>query len=166
MDREADPLGPPRRIGPPPRTTSGIPHLQLDQWSPPSVQDALWARMVSLDHVLAGSSDIGPMSARGLSLEAESAGGPVDAFLTGREFTHLHGDGSGSLHLTLPPQVAAKAIPAGWAIRHPFAGESFLPETAVMVFGPRDESELKLVLGLVQHSYLFARGLGRQSRST
>ena len=99
-------------------------------------------------------------------MDAESAGGPVDAFLTGREFAHLHGDGSGSLHLTLPTHVAEKAIPAGWAIRHPFAGEPFLPESAVMVFGPRDERELELASGLVKHSYLFARGLRPHGRST
>jgi len=66
MAREADPVGPPRGLGPAPRTTSGIPHLQLDQWSPLPIQDALWAKMVSLEHVLVGSSDIGPLSAKGV----------------------------------------------------------------------------------------------------
>jgi Family of unknown function (DUF5519) len=161
METEPDELLPPQRGGPPPGTTTGIPHLQLDQWAPRPIQDELWTRMASLERVQAGSSDIGPMSARGLYLSSENAGGPADAFISGWEFAHLHGDGSGSLHLTLPPAVAVRAIAAGWAIPHPFAGESFLPSTTVMVFGPRDERELDIVWGLVRHSYLFARGLTR-----
>lgn len=42
-----------------------------------------------------------------------------ETIVRGREFAHLHSDGS--LHASLPPVLAAKAIDAGWAIQHPWA---------------------------------------------
>jgi phospholipase/carboxylesterase len=148
----------PIRRGRPPRTTSGIPHLQLNQWAARDLADELWHRMRRLPHVTAGGSEIGPMSARAAYLDARQRLGPLDAFIADGEFAHLHGDGSGSLHLALPPQVGAAAVGAGWAIFHPFAGRSFLPTTTVMVFGPRDQDELEVVWNIVEQSYVFASG--------
>ncbi len=146
----------PVRAGPAPRTTSGIPHLQLDQFSPVGVQRALWERATALDHVRVGPSNTGPMTAEAFDLVPQFAGGRRDAFMSGWEFAHFHGDGSGSLHLTLPPIAGREAIEAGWAVRHPFAGD-FLPATVVMVFGARDEAETETVWLIVKKSYLFAR---------
>ena len=41
----------PRRAGPPPRTTSWAPHLQLDQLAPPAMHAALMARVFALQGV-------------------------------------------------------------------------------------------------------------------
>ena len=41
----------PRRAGPPPRTTSWAPHVQLDQLAPPAMHAALMARVFALQGV-------------------------------------------------------------------------------------------------------------------
>jgi hypothetical protein len=57
----------------------------------------------------------------------------------------------------LPPETARAAIDAGWAELHPVARMGLLPETAVMLYAPRDEAELAVVEQLVEASHRFAR---------
>lgn len=64
--------------------------------------------MVNLDGVQVGHSLISAPSSRALHLDPELARGRPDAYLVRREFAHLHGDGSGSLHLALPDVRAAE----------------------------------------------------------
>lgn len=86
------------------------------------------------------------------------ARGPSEAFLVGTEFAHLHGDGSGSLHVALPREVVTEAIDKGWAEMHPAVRMFGLPSTLVMLHGPRDQGELETLWRLVQTSYEYARG--------
>jgi luciferase-like monooxygenase len=75
-----------------------------------------------------------------------------------REFAHLHPPSDGSLHLVLAPDVVDSAIENGWAERHPLAGRHGLPANIVMVYGPRDDDELRVVADLVRASHAFAAG--------
>jgi hypothetical protein len=81
--------------------------------------------------------------------------------MVGTEFAHLHGPEDGSLHMALPADVARQAIDRGWAELHPLARAGRLPETLVMVYGPRDSDELETVWSLVTASYENARGPDR-----
>ena len=83
--------------------------------------------------------------------------GPPEAFLIDREFAHLHPPPDRSLHAMLPPHVAAGAIDAGWAEIHPVARMGLIPSTAVMLYAPRDETELGVIAQLVQAAHAFAR---------
>lgn len=96
--------------------------------------------------------------ARALVLSPEAARGPREAFLIGREFAHLHPLPDGSLHVALPPEVAAEAIARGWAEVHPAARMGLIPENVVMVYAPRDAAEIGVVLDLVRSALAFARG--------
>jgi len=78
--------------------------------------------------------------------------------MVGREFAHLHPPDDGSLHLVLSPTEVDQVIENGWAERHPLAGRFGLPENIVMVYGPRDEEELRVVEELVRASHAFAGG--------
>jgi hypothetical protein len=78
--------------------------------------------------------------------------------MVGQEFAHLHPPPDYSLHLTLPEDRAREAIRAGWAEFHPLVEEGRLPPTIVMVYAPRDATELAVVSGLVLESYQFALG--------
>lgn len=147
-----------RRAGPGPRTTPQTPHVQLDQPAPEPLQGRLWERMVGLPGVLPGRSGISLPSSAALHLEPRLAAGPREAYLVGTEFAHLHGDGSGSLHLALPEARAAEVIEQGWAELHPATRMTALPDTWVMVYGPRDDDELAVVWRLVEESYDFALG--------
>ena len=73
------------------------------------------------------------------------------------EFAHLHPGHDGSLHLALPPALAADLIAKGWGVAHPLAGVRLSPGM-VMVFGPRDDAELDTVLGVVATSHAWASG--------
>ena len=99
--------------------------------------------------------------ARAFVLEEEAAGGPAEAFMIGREFAHLHPAQDGSLHMMLPPDLARTVDQQGWGEQHPVARMGLIPETAMMVYGPRDEGELDIVWKLLGASHSFATGSGR-----
>jgi phospholipase/carboxylesterase len=86
-------------------------------------------------------------------------GGPEDAFLVPQvgEFAHLHPPYDGSLHLALPPALAADVLAKQWGVAHPLAGLRVTPGM-VMVFGPRDEAELEVVAAIVATSHAWATG--------
>jgi len=135
-----------------------MPHQQLDQNAPPALQEALWQRMTGLDGCRPGRSGVSLPESRAVHLDGRLALGPEEAFMVGTEFAHLHGAVDGSLHVTLPPAVAAEVVERGWAEPHPLARLGVAPSTLVMLYGPRDEHELETVWRLVQTSYAFARG--------
>jgi hypothetical protein len=135
-----------------------MPHQQLSQTAPVPLQEELWRRMSNLEGVQVGPSGVSLPESRALHLDQELALGPAEAFLVGSEFAHLHGPTDGSLHLTLPLDLAQEAIERGWAELHPIAAAGRAPQTLIMLYGPRDETELETVWGLVQRSYEFARG--------
>lgn len=148
----------PRRAGGRPQTTPATPHVQLDQPAPAALQAELWRRMVNLEGVRAGHSLISEPSSRALHLDPALALGPREAYLVEREFAHLHGDGSGSLHLTLPEPWRAEAIANGWGEIHPAARAGIAPPTLMMLYGPRTDEDLAVVWQLVEASYHYARG--------
>jgi hypothetical protein len=57
----------------------------------------------------------------------------------------------------LPLETVREAIAAGWAEPHPVALRGLIPANAVMLYAPRDESELDVIEALVRASYTFAR---------
>jgi hypothetical protein len=146
------------RSGSRPRTTSSNPHTQLDQNAPRALFDALAARIFALPDAEERRSLVSVAGARALWLRDGIAAGPSDAFMVEREFAHLHPARDGSLHMALPRRRAETAIAAGWAELHPIARLGYLPQTVVMVFGPRDDAELEIVYGLVLESYRNAGG--------
>lgn len=155
----------PERPGRRPRTTPATPHVQLDQHAPPAFNEELWHLMTGLRGVTSGRSGISLPQTRALHLDPALALGPDDAFMVGTEFAHRHGDGSGSLHVALPPDRAAEAVRSGWAEAHPVVTMGRGAETWVMLYGPQDESELAVIWQLVQDSHAFACGQVSPSRA-
>jgi phospholipase/carboxylesterase len=143
----------PTRSGPAPVTIGPRPHAQVSQTSPPALQRELAARAVALPGVQSADSLVSVPGALAFVLDEESAAGPAEAFQAGREFAHLHPQEDGSLHMTLPPDIAAQAYEKGWGEPHPYSGTP-------LIFGPRDDDELEVVWSLLQASYEYARGAG------
>ena len=143
----------PRRPGPRPltRRRDGTAHAQLSQNAPVELQEKLfeWAR--ALPGVFTGESLVSVPGARALFLDESLAKGPEGAFQAGTEFAHIHPVYDGSLHLTLPALMVREVEEKDWGERHPVS-------PSVMVYGPRDESELEVVWGLLRASYRFAAG--------
>jgi Family of unknown function (DUF5519) len=148
----------PTRAGERPRTTPTNPHTQLDQ-QPSDLRwvDELARRVFALPGVVEEPSGISVPGARALVLKAGEPTGPAEAFLIGREFAHLHPAPDHSLHAMLPLETADEAVEAGWAEPHPVALRGLIPRNAVMLYAPREESELDVIEGLVRASHAFAR---------
>ncbi|EJT98679.1 hypothetical protein DACRYDRAFT_24272 [Dacryopinax primogenitus] len=80
---------------------------------------------------------------------------PITHLANAHEFAHVHG-GESSLHLFLAPLDAALAIERGWAVRFPLAGcvgPWGHARGRVMVYAPRDEQEVKVIMRLVKAGY-------------
>ena len=147
----------PRRAGPPPRTYHGPPHTQLDQQPDARIRAQLGRRFGGFPGVAEQPTGVRVVpGARALCLCPDVEAGPPEAFITGREFAHLHALPDSSLHLVLPELLATEAIDAGWGELHPLAGDA-VPATTVLVYAPRDPEEIDVVLGLVRRSYENAR---------
>jgi len=148
----------PVRRGDRPRTTPTNPHTQLDQ-QPADLRwvEELAERVFALPGVSEEPSRISVPGARALILARGEPAGPPEAFLIEREFAHLHPAPDHSLHAMLPEETAREAIEAGWAESHPVALRGLIPPTAVMLYAPRDESELDVIASLVRASHAFAR---------
>lgn len=112
--------------------------------------------MFGLDCVDETPSIISVPGARAMWLRDSCHAGPANAFMIGREFCHLHPASDGSLHLNLPEELIPDAVDKGWVERHPLALRGVIPGNVVMVYGPRDETELEVVKALITASHAFA----------
>jgi hypothetical protein len=149
----------PQRAGSRPRTTPTNPHTQLDQQPvDPALAGELARRVFSLPGVVEEPSGISVPGARALVLAPDEPAGPPEAFLVGREFAHLHPAPDHSAHAMLPLDLARAADDAGWAEPHPVARMGLIPETAVMLYAPRDDDELAVIEMLIRASREFAGG--------
>jgi len=152
----------PPRKGPRPHTTPSAPHIQLDQNAPAEMQAALRARVYALADVEERQTTVSDPRARAIWLKSTAPDKPpegVQAFLNSREIGHFH-PWDGSLHIALPPDVARAAVEAGWAEPHPMALMGAVPESIVMLYGPRDEHELEVVYDLIVAAVRNAGGRG------
>ncbi len=145
-------LGLPTRKGPRPRTTPTNPHTQLDQNPSKEMHQKLAKRLFELPAIVEEPSGISVPGSRALVVEPNRRVGPRDAFLINREFAHVHPPSDGSLHVALPPPIVEEVMDNGWAELHPVALRGFIPMNILMVFGPRDDEELEVVMKLVEAS--------------
>ena len=144
------------REGPRPNTTPTNPHRQLDQNAPAGLQERLWRKMRDLPQVTTGDSLVSVPGARALHLSKNHSDHCPACFMKDAEFAHLHPLDDGSLHLTLPSEWRAEAQARGWTEPHPLAAHGIVPESIVMLYGPRNETEFEIVWHLVQVSHAYA----------
>ena len=149
------------REGPPPETPDGIPHQQQNQNAPVAMQEALRNAVSSLPGLRFEPTPFSLSGSVGWRLEQSLAQGPADAFIRDSlEFGHQHVPEDGSMHLLLPVELAQMVLEKGWGVLHPLT-DAISGELSeyLMVFGPRDEHELRTVWIIAQISYYQARGL-------
>ncbi|MCZ7532634.1 MAG: DUF5519 family protein [Acidimicrobiia bacterium] len=139
-----------RRPGPRPRTHNAPPHTQIDAEPVPELIAELASRCFALPHVAEAPTRISVPGARALVATPIAPFDTTKAMI-GREFAHIHPDGS--MHLVIPPETAKEAIDAGWVEPHPMA--KFFNPGAVMVYTPRDPAELEVTWKLVQASHTY-----------
>lgn len=141
-----------RRAGARPETSVDGPQRQLTQRSTPALWGRLVARTFALPGVFESRSAVSPAGSRAVLLESHPRLILPESSLASGEFpvepAHLHGVDDTSLHLCLPAMRAAEVCDAGWGERHQFADHG----TQIMIYGPRDDAELDLVVGLIEES--------------
>jgi phospholipase/carboxylesterase len=152
------------RPGDSPEVSVTTPQQQESQNAPIELQEALFSRITELDGVVTAPSAVSVPGARAFllppcGLSPDGARGPDEAFIVADvgEFAHLHPSSDGSLHLVLPIPLAHEALAKGWGAAHPLAGIR-LAAGMVMIFGPRDITELDIVTGIVCASHTYAAG--------
>ncbi len=79
-----------------------------------------------------------------------------ETIVSGREFAHIHTDGS--LHAPLPYKRALEVEQNGWGERHPWADTRDGWEGLVMLYSATNEAQLKILIQLVTESYNYVTG--------
>ncbi len=145
------------RAGERPEVSVSGPQTQLSQRSSPEVWGRLVAAALALPGVVEGHGQVSPASTRALFLaERAEERTPETSLAPGQrlEPVHLHGVEDTSIHLCLPSARGQELLALGWAEPHQFGDYG----TEFFVYGPRDDNELQVVLGLIAESLAFARG--------
>ena len=151
---EEEPL--PQRMSPPPYTSSLVPHVQVGVEPVPEVDEELLRRVSALPKVDIRPTVVSLPGAKGLWLLEDIPLVRPEVIVRGREFAHIHPDGS--LHASLPPQRAQEAVKAGWAIWHPWAKKREGWGGFVMLYTPLSMEELEVTFQLIVDSYNFVTG--------
>ena len=144
------------RSGPRPQLSDTGPQRQLTQRSTPELWGRLLAEALASPGVIEGHSQVSPASSRALFLvDREVERDPQTSLAPGRrlEPVHVHGVDDTSIHLCLPAERGAALDALGWAEPHQYGDHG----TEYLVYGPRDDAELAIVLGIVAESIAFAR---------
>ena len=156
------------REGSLPQTHSCLPHYQIDQNPSPEIFSVLYRKIFVNDETKDCCFDgaTGPLRSlislpNTLAMQMKD-GVPYSQGLVGREFSHLHHEGDGSLHLVLSNADAAVLFAKKRGERHLMAGKMIngksLCSGLVMVYAPRTLEEIDIVMEIVKAGYQFARG--------
>ncbi|MGH2373772.1 MAG: luciferase family protein [bacterium] len=137
-----------------------MPHAQVGVRPLPVVNAELFRRAYSLPDVEDRPTVISVPGARALWLREDMPLAHPEVIVAGREFAHIHPDGS--LHVSLPAERAREAIEAGWAEPHPIA-EQLGMQGLVMLYTPRTLEELDVIFQLIVDSYNFVTGRAVQT---
>ena len=148
----------PARFGPRPHTSDRAPHQQLDQNPSPEIYESFKNRAFDFPFVEQRPSIISVPGAEALWLIDPHAQGCRESFMRGNEFAHVHPPDDGSMHMMLPLECVRELLRKDWGEAHPLVSQGIIPETAVMVFGPRNKAEIGTVLKILATSYDFATG--------
>lgn len=146
----------PQRSGPRTQTTGAVPHVQIGVELVEDVNDKLHQLAFCLPDVENRPTIVSLPGARGIWISDEIPLAHPEIIVSGREFAHIHPDGS--LHAPLPYARALEAVQQGWAERHPWADQREGWDGFVMLFTPQSMAELDVTIQLIVESYNFTTG--------
>ncbi|CAK7226161.1 hypothetical protein SCUCBS95973_006106 [Sporothrix curviconia] len=141
----------PYRPGPRPLVAGLAPQRQLDQQASTVCYGKLRAAVEALTraHPEALCTATSCIEKHGFGLFARH---PVNVWGQGEVF-HIH-DSEKSMHMSLHPDDIKEVLDKGWGQRHPLAFKGWvkapLPTTFVMIYAPRDESDLAIIARIVE----------------
>ena len=145
----------PQRTRSRPPTNKNMPHSQIGISPVSEVNAELFRLSYSLPNVRNEPTQISVGGARAIWLDEDLPLAHPESIAVGREFAHIHPDGS--LHVSLSPERAQEAIEMGWAEPHPMA--HYMGNLGmVMLYTPLDTQELDVIFQLIVDSYNFVTG--------
>lgn len=139
----------PMRPGPRPETTSEVPHVQIDVEPVPEVHEEMVRRIYAIPGMEERPSIFSPYSALWISEDLTYV--QKEAYISEREYAHIHPDGS--LHIFLEPSRAIEAIETEWAVDHPSDLDGF-----VMLYTPQSFDELDVTFQLIVDGFNYVTG--------
>lgn len=151
--------GMPKRAGPRPQVAGIAPHRQTSQKAPAATFARLSEEIANMANVHPERLCVGIscFETHGMGLFSKTQ---LNRTCRG-EICHAHAI-DGSLHMTLHPADAKLVLERGWGERHPLAKGGwwtrFVPKTFLMVYAPRDEGELRVVLEVVRAAAWWVSG--------
>lgn len=145
----------PLRDGPRIRTSGRVPHVQIGVDQNEALREKLVRLTFSLPDIekrptIVSISGVGMWLTDGVSVVHQNA------IVAGREFAHIHDDGS--LHAPLPLERALELEKKGWGEFHPWANRNKGWEGLVMLYSASTEQELKILIQLITESYNHVTG--------
>lgn len=146
----------PARNSPTPSTTNSVPHVQIGVTADPEISAELLLQVSKIPGVEIRETVISLPGAKGFWINENVTIARPQVIVGGREFAHMHPDGS--LHASLSPDLAKEAVELGWATYHPWADQRSGWEGFVMIYTPGSNDELEVVFRLVSQSYNFVTG--------
>ncbi len=149
--QQLEPISLPQREGPRTRTSGRVPHVQIGVKAVPSVNQELRRLAFSLPDVEKRPTIVSLPGTDGMWLNDLLPIVSPKAIVAGREFAHIHTDGS--LHAPLPYRRALELTSKGWGERHPWADKRDGWEGLVMLYTPRSLEELTITFQLILESY-------------
>jgi phospholipase/carboxylesterase len=146
----------PQRYGSQTQTSGSVPHVQIGIEPVPEVNAELFRRAFALPDVENRPTIVSLPGTRGMWLSDGVPLAHAEGIVSGREFAHIHPDGS--LHAPLPYERALEAAEKGWAERHPWADQRDGWQGLVMLFTPQSMAELDVTFQLIVESYNHVTG--------
>ncbi len=146
----------PLRAGPRVQTSGRVPHVQLAVETKPALLSELHRFAYGLPGVEERPTIVSLPGAKGMWLNDSVPVVHSKAIVSGREFSHIHEDGS--LHSPLPHDRALEVEEKGWGERHPWADRFDGWEGLVMLYSATDPDQLKVLIQLVTESYNYVTG--------
>lgn len=148
----------PDRTGERPDTHYDIPHQQRSEIPDRALYDRMKTRFLDLGDAVIGASLISVPGAAALFLPEQSPCN-CDAFMKGREFAHIHPPYDGSFHMNLSEADCEEVIARGWGELHPLAAAGKIPKNCVMIYAPRDDEDIEVILRIAEASQRYAAGV-------
>ena len=145
------------RIGQTPQIGQTPPQLQFSDKSPRDIYQKFHDWMFStFPKVRKEPTRISVPTSIAMWLDENEDVGHIDAFMPpsgGREFTHIHLDGS--FHTVVGADVENEIITKKWGVRHMYYDQGV---KEVLVYAPRNEEEIEIAKTIVIKSYEYATG--------
>jgi hypothetical protein len=145
------------RIGQAPQIGQTPPQLQFSDKSPRDIYQKFHDWMFStFPKVRKEPTRISVPTSIAMWLDENEDVGHIDAFMPpsgGREFTHIHLDGS--FHTVVSADVENEIITKKWGVRHMYYDQGV---KEVLVYAPRNKEEIEIVKTIVIKSYEYATG--------